>query len=229
MSQEVYPHSDATRKMRLRGKPTEGTQEDANDQENALESDEDDLYPGSSVPEMITRVPLKYRARDFTDPSLVQEGLNPEIPAFVPRSSTDVSAKPGHDLQSEVSLANSDANDAVMQPVPQSGTLDHVIINMPDFSEMHVSPITDSIDHVATDADIVGAGDAESFGLRRLTRDRRPPRKLTYDELGEPLIMAISSFFQALGVAFSEANLLHTDTVIPGMPAETHRVKRGRL
>lgn len=38
------------------------------------------------------------------------------------------------------------------------------------------------------------------------------------------LIMPISSFFQTLRVAFSNANLLHMHTVSLSMPVETHAI-----
>lgn len=83
-SQEVSSYSEATRKMRLRRKPAEGAQEDANDQENELESDEDDLYPRSQVPEIITRGPFIYRAGNSIEPQSIKKGLNPDTPAFMP-------------------------------------------------------------------------------------------------------------------------------------------------
>lgn len=218
-SQEVSSHSEATTKMTLRRKPAEGAQGDANDQEDELESDEDDLYPRSQVPEIITRGPFIYRAGDSIEPQSIKNGLNPDTPAFVPQSSADACTEPGHKLQSEVPLASSDRRSAVTQPVLKGRASDHVFIDMPEPNVTHAAPIADSTGHVMADPEITVTGDVasgdvdpEPFGLRRSTRDRRQPRKLTYDELGEPLIMAISSFFQTLGVAFSNANLLHMHT-----------------
>lgn len=121
----------------------------------------------------------------------------------MPQSSTDVRAGPGHKLQTEVPLANSDRH-AVTHPVREGRALDHVIIDMPEPNETHAVPTVDSTGPVSADPEItatvdVASGDADSepFELRRSTRDRRQPRKLTYNELGEPLIMAISYFFQA--------------------------------
>lgn len=69
-SQEIESHSNATRNMRLRHRPARGTQEDTDNLEGKLEleSDEDDRYPSSQMPEIITRGPFMYRTGDSTDP-----------------------------------------------------------------------------------------------------------------------------------------------------------------
>lgn len=52
------PHTDVPRKMKLRNKKIKDTQVDADDQEDELYSDEDELYPSMQVPQIITRGPF---------------------------------------------------------------------------------------------------------------------------------------------------------------------------
>lgn len=93
-------------------------------------------------------------------------------------------------------------------PPTNTTSPDHVVIDIP---EPDMTPtVTDTVpipsepvvssDNVETD-DVA----TESVSLRCSDRERRPPRKFTYDELGEPLTLAASSFFQTLGVAFNSA------------------------
>lgn len=105
------------------------------------------------------------------------------------------------------------------------------IIDVPEPNVIHAIPITDSTSHFTADAETAGTGDVaagdtdpDSFRLRHSTGDRGQPRKLTYNEIGEPLILAISCFFQTLGVLFLNANLLHMHAISPGMPVETHAI-----
>lgn len=43
--------------------------------------------------------------------------------------------------------------------------------------------------------------------LRRSARERRPPHKFTYDELGKPLILALSSFFESLQALLPQSQI----------------------
>lgn len=47
----------------------------------------------------------------------------------------------------------------------------------------------------------------EPVRLRRSNRERRPPLKFTYDELGKPVVLGTSYFFPVLGVSFPKAAL----------------------
>lgn len=44
----------------------------------------------------------------------------------------------------------------------------------------------------------VALPESEPDEPRRSARERRPPHKLTYDELGKPLVLALSSFLESL-------------------------------
>uniref|UniRef100_A0A3Q1HDU2 Gypsy retrotransposon integrase-like protein 1 n=1 Tax=Acanthochromis polyacanthus TaxID=80966 RepID=A0A3Q1HDU2_9TELE len=106
---------------------------------------------------------------------------------------------------------------------------DYAIIDIP---ESDLTPTVTDIglappEPVASSDNAVNtnAGTTEPAMLRRSERERRPPQKFTYDELGEPLTLAISSFFQTLGVAFSKSVL--TPSQYPSwlkMHEETHAV-----
>lgn len=114
-------------------------------------------------------------------------------------------------------------NVPVTDPTSPSRTPDHILIDITEPEVTHPvdpddtdGPITEP---VLGSTNSVAPG-AESVNLRRSSREKHPPRKLTYDELGEPLILAISSFLQALGTAIS----LVSNPDKSDMPAETHAV-----
>ena len=56
--------------------------------------------------------------------------------------------------------------------------------------------------------------------VRRSERNRQPPRRLDYTELGSPLITAVKSFFQGLSTAWEE--VIREEPVQP--PALTPRI-----
>lgn len=61
--------------MRLREKKTKDTPVDAEDQEDEMYSDEDELYPSTPMPEIITRGPFIQRERDFFGPQTLSSVL----------------------------------------------------------------------------------------------------------------------------------------------------------
>ena len=112
-----------------------------------------------------------------------------DIPTVVPQSPTRSPDAP------QVPLVNQESGSAVAH------SPDHIVIDIPESEVTHVSPVSNNTDNVTTEPVVDtdrGTQEHESFGLRRSERERRQPRKLTYDELGEPLILAISSFFSDL-------------------------------
>lgn len=132
---------------------------------------------------------------------------------------------PSYELQSAVPIAISESSGAVTH---STCTLhcrgpDHVITDIPESEETPTPPLLnkDNSDNARTeilveDTDRM-ASEAESVGLRHSVRERHQPLKFTY-ELGEPLILAISSFFQALGTAISHIPAPFES----GVHAETH-------
>uniref|UniRef100_A0A8C5DDV5 Gypsy retrotransposon integrase-like protein 1 n=1 Tax=Gouania willdenowi TaxID=441366 RepID=A0A8C5DDV5_GOUWI len=221
-TQETVSHTDPSRKMRLRKRNAKITQVDEDDEEDEFSSHEDDLYLRTQVPDILTRGPFLQKGGDSSELQSVLKAFNPDVPAFVPQNSTHAPVKANYEPQSGTT--------------PQCRAPDHVIIDIPEPDVTHTSPITDSTGHVRTEptvadteAEACEGPDTESIGLRRSTREKRQPRKLTYDELGEPLVLAISSFFQTLGTAFSHTASLHIPTDRQDMHAETHAVQRGRV
>ncbi|CAL9690038.1 unnamed protein product [Knipowitschia caucasica] len=166
-------------------------------------SDEDELSAGIWDPQIITRGP-------FVQPEMPPPIVQPLADNHSPVLSSD---KP---VTTQMFLPDID-KPTLLQPevVPSSSDSthpDHVVIDIPEpdlTPAMTDTKFTPPDPVVSNDRDVgvnVGAT-TESAGLRRSDRERRPPQKFTYDELGEPLTLAISSFFQTLGVAFSKAAL----------------------
>ena len=224
---EHSPPADTSKKMKLRDKTTKGTQEDADCQEDESYSDEDELYPSSWVPEIITRGPFLQREGGFSEPQPASRVLNPETPSFVPQSSTHLPERLTHEIQPETPLVSSESSGSVTHPTSHCRAPDHVVIDIPEPDMTHISPVKENTDLITTDpvvpdTDNVAFENLESEypSVRRSVRERHPPRKLTYDELGEPLTLAISSFFQALGAAISHVSV----PVGAGVHAGTHAV-----
>lgn len=133
-------------------------------------SDEDELYPSTWVPEIITRGPV-----------LQREGSVNE-------------------LQLETPLGSSEGNGRATHPISHCRSPYHVVIDIPEPDMTPVPPVRENTDlitmgPVVADTDVVTSENLESeaTSIRRSVRERRPPCKLTYDELGEPLILAINS------------------------------------
>lgn len=213
---EHSPHTDMSKKRRLRDKIAKDTQMDADCQEDELFSDEDELYPSTWVPEIITKGPFLQREGGSYEAQPVSRGLNPDTPSFVPE-------RLFHELQPEPSLANSEGSGTFTHPTPHCRAPDDVVIDIPEPDVTHVSPVREDTDPITTDPEVAEADheaseslETEAPSVRRSVRERHPPRKLTYDELGEPLTLAISLFFQALGTAISPGGA--------GMHAGTHAV-----
>lgn len=202
---EINDHSSCpTRKMALRSNQSEGTHGVDSDQESESYSDEEELYPSPSIPEILTRGPFVQEARgplDFPSPTCVE--------------------RLGGEAQSE-GPAVSESSVAGSPHVSHCRVPDHIVIDIP---ETEVIPTLDNTandnrtESVVQNIDDVSP-EPEPVGLRRSVRDRRQPRKFTYDELGEPLILAISSFLQALETRISLISVPR----MSDMHAETHAV-----
>ncbi|CAI5680231.1 unnamed protein product [Oreochromis niloticus] len=224
---EQSSSTDASRKMRLRGKSTKGAQGDTDCQEDESYSNEDELYPNTWVPEIITKSPFLQREGGSNEPQPVSRELNPDTPSFVPQSSAHLPERPTHELQPGTPLVSSENSGSVTHPTSHCRTPDHIVIDIPEPDMTQISPVGENTDLITTDpvaADtdnvVSESQESENTSVRRSAREKRPPRKLTYDELGEPLTLAISSFFQALGAAISHVSV----PVGAGMHAGTHAV-----
>lgn len=71
----------------------------------------------------------------------------------------------------------------------------------------------------------VALSESEPDEPRRSTRERRPPYKFTYDELGKPLILALSSFFESLQAILPKSQISPVSIHLGAYThAETHAV-----
>lgn len=111
---------------------------------------------------------------------------------------------------SEPPLVTSEGNSTVTCPVSCCSAPDYVVVDIPEPDMTYISPVRESTDLITTDPEVTDTDnvtsespESEATSIRRPVWERRLPHKLTYDELGEPLTLAISSFFQALGTAIS--------------------------
>ncbi|XP_036004828.1 uncharacterized protein LOC118566561 [Fundulus heteroclitus] len=174
------------RKTRTRSKVNKAEPSDQDGECSMDEmSDEEDFSFTRWEPEIVTRGPY------------VQTGGNP------PSATSSVDVIPQNSLPNanacpSPEVPNTRGSDSGHLDVSSS---DHVIIDM---SETDLEPTlidTDLTSEIVGGTDNVVSAETsatEPVSLRRSERERRPPQKLTYDELGEPLTLAISSFFQAL-------------------------------
>lgn len=225
---EYSSSADVSKKMRLRGGKPETAQGDADCQEDELSNDdEDELYPGLWVPEIITKGPFWQRERGFNEPQPPSRVVNPDTPEFVPQRSSPLPESTIHELRPENPLVISESSGTVIPSPSPCRAPDHVVIDIPEPDMTHTSPVQKSTDFVTPDPVVVDTEDvtsdsreSEATSVRRSVRDRRPPRKLTYDELGEPLTLAISTILQALGAVISHVSA----PVGAGMHAGTHAI-----
>lgn len=97
---------------------------------------------------------------------------------------------------------------------PFAHSRDHVVVDIPDCDTLEEgggihSPVHQESEMVPSDLqhDLAPQGPEEDTNVierhlspepRRSNRERRVPRKFTYDELGKPLILALNSFFESL-------------------------------
>ncbi|CAI5662959.1 unnamed protein product [Oreochromis niloticus] len=190
------------RKMRTRSKPnrTKG-----NDNDNGGEySDEEELCIGTWNPQIITKGP--YFQPESTHPK-AQQQMDSHPPVSSPDTVVPETSLPdiGKPTLTQPEVSNTSRVDYVPSDARSS---DHVVIDIPEpdltptMTDADLTPPEPAV--INDDTASTDAGATEPVRLRRSDRERRPPQKFTYDELGEPLTLAISSFFQTLGVAFSK-------------------------
>lgn len=155
---------------------------------------------------------------ESTSLRLPQTSLNPHAPVFTSQNSP-TSKEIGSDQPDEPPALMVKATSGVDQPLVQTG--DHVIIDVPD-CDTHDSSRDIPSAHCENDTSLPdqrlslvplvcqdGLNDIPLHQLaepRRSNRERRAPHKLTYDELGTPLILALSSFFGSLQNAIASVS-----------------------
>lgn len=210
---ESKSQREPTRRMKTRSKPnnteTNGNEQGECSYEDEL-SDEDELCVGTWKPQIITRGPfiptevLPTRPQPLRHEHLPVSASDTRV---VPQTSTHAPDTPITDMQHEVPSSSS-VDDLTYT---DTRSPDHVAIDIPEPDLIPATTDTEltTPEAVVSSADTVvetdtGITEPDPVGLRRSERERRPPHKFTYDELGEPLTLAISSFLQTLSVAFSK-------------------------
>lgn len=158
--------------------------------------EEDDGYYVNEPPRFTTWGPY-VQEFEVIPVSGFQSSLNPMAPEF---KSPEPQPIPDH------SVAPLDTNTAVHQSQTQS---DHVIIDIPGDEILQSAVVTDPTPaHHTGNAQNgfpvnpkrhseVTCGE-EQGEPRRSHREKHPPPKFTYEELGKPLILALSQFFGKL-------------------------------
>ncbi|RXN05331.1 Retrovirus-related Pol polyprotein from transposon 412 [Labeo rohita] len=174
-------------------------------------SDEEEGYFQIPIPEIVTRSPLIKRVDDRSPnsnnvPVKSSDQLNPHAVEFAPRT---------------LPMPRSESNQPVVEPtreafeivtggapvLPVSESVE--IENDPDYVTIEI-PEEMVPDSGAESPELSHSSvDTESVPLRRSGRERRPPKTLEYEELGKPILLALTSFFDSLGNILA-ASLVNT-------------------
>lgn len=189
---DSVPHQSKQTQMRLRNRQTQEMECEYSDRE-----EEDDGYYVNEPPQFTTWGPY-VQEFEVIPISGSQSSLNPMAPEF-----KSLGLQPILDH----SVAPLDTHTAVHQSPTQSG---HVIIDIPEDEILQSTVVTDptpahDTDNVQNRFPVtpkrhseVTCGEEQGKQPRRSNRERHPPPKFTYEELGKPLILALSQFFGKL-------------------------------
>lgn len=213
---------------------------EASDPEVDLSEEEEEGYWAERIVEVTTKPPIMQLAEDETirqplatlDPYSVE--FTPQVPRILPEK---VQTVPPINAPKSVIETENSADDS---PVTSS---EHVIIDIPEtnlptplsqYEEQTEGSVgqaqeKDNLPESEQSYNVqprhVALPESEPGEPRRSARERRPPHKLTYDELGKPLVLALSSFLENLHALLPQlqispvSNLFGTYT-----HAETHAV-----
>lgn len=196
-------------------------------------TDEEECYCSERIIEVTTKPPIMQpagytpirqplaafdpQAVEFTPqvPRIRPEGVQPNFPVTVHESVVEMENRADH--------------------YPATSP-NHVIIDMPepDMSvprPQHEQQTRD--EHISPEAgqsyDVqprpLALSESEPNEPRCSARERRPPHKFTYDELGKPLILALSSFFESLQAILPQSQI---SPVCIHLSADTHAETRFR-
>ncbi|KAG8013678.1 hypothetical protein GBF38_022159 [Nibea albiflora] len=192
------------RSSKLRDQHTEGC-----DLEGDLSDEEEEVYYLEGPPESVTWGPYvqEIGSTPLRQPPIP---LNPHAPEFNTEKSTE-SECPSHDLSAEPLELEVEMSRDMGQHLGESGG--DVIIDIPECDILNSSLAREgntgsssvhmgggpslpnqenglvSEEHEEDVNTVLGSGPNEP---RHSNRERHPPRKLSYDELGTPLILALS-------------------------------------
>ncbi|XP_035770170.1 uncharacterized protein LOC118455412 [Neolamprologus brichardi] len=145
-------------------------------QEDEVYSDEDEMYPAFVVPEIITRGPFIQTERQVIIPQLSTGDVHSSLPRAEPQDESHAQETPSH-VSEPGPLLHSDSNEVTTSPIPSDEGPGWVVIDIPEQTEP-VEMNQESSDTAEQ------SSEPETVELRRSGRERRQPRKLTYDELG---------------------------------------------
>ncbi|XP_060779606.1 uncharacterized protein LOC132887872 [Neoarius graeffei] len=181
------------------------TQQNRNDESvggssDELSSDEEECYP-SQLPQISTRSFIKMEGARETTQNIPEQ--------YPPEPSTSAGLNPCptkvHQFKSPLSnvlpftdpVIHSPASEPVNGPSPHTNAVPQTRPfqrNSVDEEETETVLPMDAIPHVEP----VDLPEREAAEVRRSTRERRPPERLCYGELGRPLVLALASFFESL-------------------------------
>lgn len=226
-----------SRRKNLRSRKASDQEKDQSDQEDDI-NDEEEGHCSQRVIEVTRMPPILQLARDESN----KQPLAVLDPRAVEFTSQALRILP-EEVQSELPV-NVPAIEMEDTTENHSGTpLDHVVIEIPEPNMQNPLPQSEmqtpeSIDQ-AQDTNIspesgqspdiqlrpVASSESEPNEPRRSTRERCPPHKFTYNELGQPLILAISSFFERLQAILPESQISPVSVHLGDHAhAETHAV-----
>ncbi|KAJ7991581.1 hypothetical protein DPEC_G00285350 [Dallia pectoralis] len=183
---DSVPHQSKPTQLRLRSRQNQEVECEYSDRE-----EEDDGYYVNEPPQFTTWGPY-VQEFEVIPVSGSESSLNPRAPEF---------KCPEPQLIHDHSVAPLDTNAAAHQFSTQS---DHVVIDIPENEISQSAVVTDPTP--AHDSDQAQSSSSlnpkkhsdmtcgeEQGEARRSQRERHPPPKFTYEELGKPLILALKS------------------------------------
>ena len=220
---EQGPRLDKAKKMPLRSGKRRDLQTENDKSEGNLTDEEEETYLFEGPPQFATWGPYVQEIESTLQRQPLIP-LNPEAPEFSTqhslssnRMTSDQSVKPPELLI--------ETSSDVDQPFPQSR--EHVVVDIPECDmsreeerNRNVSPNRKDNDTTLPNQhhDIVSQEPEEDLNVipesrlsepRRSHRERHQPHKLTYDELGKPLILAICSLIGSLQDILSPVSSNH--------------------
>lgn len=175
-----------------------------------LSSDEEECYFQIPIPEVFTRDPLVTQVNDGPLTSRANSGktpglLNPHAAEFSPHvsiipmtESFQLMTEPTHE-ESEGGTESTPVN-LVSESVENAP--DYIAIEIPEEMVPDAGAKPQELFHSSVDT--------ETIPLRRSGRERRPPKTLEYEEMGKPILLALTAFFDSLGSILSASLPVNT-------------------
>uniref|UniRef100_A0A3Q1EMU4 Gypsy retrotransposon integrase-like protein 1 n=1 Tax=Acanthochromis polyacanthus TaxID=80966 RepID=A0A3Q1EMU4_9TELE len=209
------------KELRKRNLRSRRVSEESSDQDEDFSVEEDDRC-SNRVVEITTKPPRIARNASLSR-SIV--ALNPQATEFTPQVPrllpAEVQCNQPVDLPESV-LEIAGTGDGPGSPI------DYVVVDIPESDIPNVpsefeepvleEPVLEETEQVHDQNVSLESGqprvvvsDNACDEPRRSARERRPPQKFTYDELGKPLILALSSFFESLQTILPQSQASRCD------------------